>query len=494
MDISSETTSQSQESPGVTSPDDDGNTFHEREIDSISVYEDTKTENTKELSSSVSKNQSYMKTGLTLASNHPLMSPAMTDSDSENSHNHKSISKTSRFAYPDVVPVNESQRHKTTRTTRPATSSEKKVKSTIPIKLENLDIVDNPIGCRKASAFRDLSPDKMASSGSEQDLSQYHASVTPSFQSVALMSRPLPTSSNEQRDQSKCIQDALSDVSSVESFSNRSFDDDFNPNAISGSPTSSLFDNNISREDIEFQTLDQLVTDDYVIIYLHGGSCRNNVPPFNWLRKYVVQTLDQLVTDDYVIIYLHGGSCRNNVPPFNWLRKCYQLLDRRLRKSLKTLYMVHPTFWLKSLVLMSRPFISSKFWRKLIYIKNLEDLYTKVPVEKTAIPEKIKMSIERNFSSGKVVVSEGFRTYYHNVRNICLRSNAIEMSPQLSSGNIKSIRMESQICKLNIHSSPISHVVQRIFYHNIPMLHQVFVEDLFRYQETGTGIFFGESN
>ncbi|XP_055701470.1 uncharacterized protein LOC129800825 [Phlebotomus papatasi] len=440
MDISSETTSQSQESPGVTSPDDDGNTFHEREIDSISVYEDTKTENTKELSSSVSKNQSYMKTGLTLASNHPLMSPAMTDSDSENSHNHKSISKTSRFAYPDVVPVNESQRHKTTRTTRPATSSEKKVKSTIPIKLENLDIVDNPIGCRKASAFRDLSPDKMASSGSEQDLSQYHASVTPSFQSVALMSRPLPTSSNEQRNQSKCIQDALSDVSSVESFSNRSFDDDFNPNAISGSPTSSLFDNNISREDIECTLDDQLdyptiapdsthtkqkiimpdgktreidmkVIEPYKRVLSHGGYLKtaghNAIIIFSAcylpdrsrtdyhyvmdsLFLYVVQTLDQLVTDDYVIIYLHGGSCRNNVPPFNWLRKCYQLLDRRLRKSLKTLYMVHPTFWLKSLVLMSRPFISSKFWRKLIYIKNLEDLYTKVPVEKTAIPEKVK--------------------------------------------------------------------------------------------------------
>lgn len=300
MDISSETTSQSQESPGVTSPDDDGNTFHEREIDSTSVYEDTKTENTKELSSSVSKNQSYMKTGLTLASNHPLMSPAVTDSDSENSHNHKPISKTSRFAYPDVVPVNESQRHKSTRTTRPATSSEKKVKSTLPIKLENLDIVDNPIGCRKASAFRDLSPDKMASSGSEQDLSQYHASVTPSFQSVALMSRPLPTSSNEQRDQSKCIQDALSDVSSVESFSNRSFDDDFNPNAISGSPTSSLFDNNISREDIECALEDQF---DYPTIAPDSTHTKQKIiMPDGKTRE-----IDMKVIEPYKRVLSHGG-------------------------------------------------------------------------------------------------------------------------------------------------------------------------------------------
>lgn len=59
--------------------------------------------------------------------------------------------------------------------------------------------------------------------------------------------------------------------------------------------------------------------------------------------------------------------------------RCYQLLDRRLRKSLKNVYMVHPTFWLKSLVWMSRPFISSKFWRKLVYVKSLEELYSLVP-------------------------------------------------------------------------------------------------------------------
>lgn len=59
--------------------------------------------------------------------------------------------------------------------------------------------------------------------------------------------------------------------------------------------------------------------------------------------------------------------------------RCYQLLDRRLRKKIRNVYMVHPTFWVKSLVFMSRPFISSKFWRKLVYVKNLEELYALVP-------------------------------------------------------------------------------------------------------------------
>lgn len=39
------------------------------------------------------------------------------------------------------------------------------------------------------------------------------------------------------------------------------------------------------------------------------------------LFLYVVKTLEQLVTDDYVLIYLHGGSNRRNMPSFPWLKK-----------------------------------------------------------------------------------------------------------------------------------------------------------------------------
>lgn len=71
----------------------------------------------------------------------------------------------------------------------------------------------------------------------------------------------------------------------------------------------------------------------------------------------MVKTLEQLITDDYVLVYLHGGASRTNAPTFHWLRSCYQLLDRRLRKSMRTLYVVHPSVWLKSMVVLMRPFI-----------------------------------------------------------------------------------------------------------------------------------------
>ncbi|XP_055693618.1 protein prune homolog 2 [Lutzomyia longipalpis] len=420
MDISSEATSQSQESPGVISPDDDGEPFQQRDLTTLSNEE---TDDAQRYSCGVPKSRSYTRSGLTLTSSHPLQqSPTVTDSDSENGH-HRA---TKRFVFPDVVPENEA----THRKTQPATTT------TTRATISSLDIVDNPHGRRKV--MRDLSPERMGgSSGSEQDLSQYQASVTPSFQAVALVARPIATSSSQQqRKHTKVLpQDQLSDVSSVESLSNRSFDDDFDPDVISGSPVSSLFDNNLhedaTREDCAEQSttdsarpkhkivlpdgrmreIDMKVIEPYKRVLSHGGYLKtaghNAIIIFSAcylpdrsrmdyhyvmdnLFLYVVQTLEQLVTDDYVMIYLHGGCCKNNVPPFHWLRKCYQLLDRRLRKSLKTLYMVHPTFWLKSLVIMSRPFISSKFWRKFIYVKNLEDLYEMVPVEKAAIPEKVK--------------------------------------------------------------------------------------------------------
>lgn len=117
---------------------------------------------------------------------------------------------------------------------------------------------------------------------------------------------------------------------------------------------------------------------------------------------YVLSTLDQLVTEDYVLVYLHGGTAKDCMPTFSWLKRCYQMIDRRLRKNLKRLYLVHPTFWLKTIVLMTKPFISSKFSKKLSFVNSLGELAELLPLEQVSIPDrvkhydKIKESIEQN--------------------------------------------------------------------------------------------------
>ncbi|KAL0267762.1 UNVERIFIED_CONTAM: hypothetical protein PYX00_009937 [Menopon gallinae] len=108
------------------------------------------------------------------------------------------------------------------------------------------------------------------------------------------------------------------------------------------------------------------------------------------LFMYVITTLDQLVTDDYVLIYLHGATSRSCMPKFNWLKQCYQMIDHKLRKNLKGLYLVHPTFWLKTLVVMTKPFISSKFSKKLFFIYSLNELYRTIPLEQASIPDRVK--------------------------------------------------------------------------------------------------------
>lgn len=415
------------------------------------------------------KNTNGLRSERVLAKSHPLMSPTATDSDSENSHyqNRKKL-----FNFPDVVPESEQnitpspiKRLTTTNTTNNAALVEAKNSlNTNQNQIQNHSFGKlSPKNRLRVTPIRPHSPD-VISSESEAEISQFQAAVEANYQSVALIAkgpaRCLPKTTLTTR---KHVNNGIAtpehrlsdDMSSLDSISNHSFDDDddLEHNLASLSPSSSLIDGlNDDRDDdfpedldtptnllptsdqIPFYSaaderrdsrnwqkitlpdgrtreIDMKVIEPYKRVLSHGGYlkagghnaivmfCACHLPDrsradyhyvMDNLFLYVVKTLEQLVTEDYVLIYLHGGSNRRNVPPFPWLKKCYQLLDRRLRKSLKNLYLVHPTFWLKSIVWMSRPFVSSKFWRKLVYVQTLNELTSLVAIEKAAIPEKVK--------------------------------------------------------------------------------------------------------
>ncbi|XP_067121755.1 uncharacterized protein [Centruroides vittatus] len=158
------------------------------------------------------------------------------------------------------------------------------------------------------------------------------------------------------------------------------------------------------------RNIDMKVIEPYKKVLSHGGyfgSTRNAIIVFSAcylpdrsrrdydyvmdnLFLYVLVTLDQLVAEDYVLIYLHGATQRSNMPSFGWLKRCYQMIDRRLRKNLKGLYLVHPTFWLKTIVIMTRPFVSTKFSRKLQFVSTLQELSNLIPMDHICIPDKVK--------------------------------------------------------------------------------------------------------
>lgn len=159
----------------------------------------------------------------------------------------------------------------------------------------------------------------------------------------------------------------------------------------------------------EQRTIDMRVIEPYKRVLSHGGYLRaggntaivvfsacylpdksrvDYVYVMDNLFLYVLWTLERLVTDDYVLIYLHGAA--NKLPSFGWLKRCYQMVGRKLRKNLFHLYLVHPTLWIKTMMFMAKPFISSKFYRKITFVNTLRELMVRVPLEAAAIPDKVK--------------------------------------------------------------------------------------------------------
>lgn len=105
--------------------------------------------------------------------------------------------------------------------------------------------------------------------------------------------------------------------------------------------------------------------------------------------RYLQKTLDKLVELDYSIVYLHYGLRSHNKPPIKWLIQAYQLLDRNYKKNLKSLYIVHPTRFIKLVWTLFQPFISGKFAQKINYIKYLEELNGTIRVSSLNLPQPI---------------------------------------------------------------------------------------------------------
>ena len=119
-----------------------------------------------------------------------------------------------------------------------------------------------------------------------------------------------------------------------------------------------------------------------------------NIPPsseidLSELLEFCVVTLDRIVESDYCLVYFH--ACMNSAarPPLSWFRKCYRILSRKYKKNLKTLYIVHPTLWIRLLMGFFKPFISYKFWDKIIVCNSLSELRPALPVNQLSIPKKV---------------------------------------------------------------------------------------------------------
>ncbi|KAM4618738.1 BCL2/adenovirus E1B 19 kDa protein-interacting protein 2 isoform 2-T2 [Polymixia lowei] len=131
-----------------------------------------------------------------------------------------------------------------------------------------------------------------------------------------------------------------------------------------------------------------------IIVFAVCFMPESNQPNYRYIMdnlfKYVIGTLELLVAENYMIVYLNGATSRKKMPTVGWLRKCYQQIDRRLRKNLKSLIIVHPSWFIRTLLALTKPFISSKFSQKIKFVYSLTDLAELVPMEYVSIPDCIK--------------------------------------------------------------------------------------------------------
>ncbi|XP_032283559.1 protein prune homolog 2 isoform X2 [Phoca vitulina] len=133
------------------------------------------------------------------------------------------------------------------------------------------------------------------------------------------------------------------------------------------------------------------------------------------LFLYVISTLELMVAEDYMIVYLNGATPRRKMPGLGWMKKCYQMIDRRLRKNLKSFIIVHPSWFIRTILAVTRPFISSKFSSKIKYVNSLSELSGLIPMDCIHIPESIIKYDEE-------------RSYKRSVRTSCLYND-----PEMSS-------------------------------------------------------------
>ncbi|KFP66605.1 Rho GTPase-activating protein 8, partial [Cariama cristata] len=107
------------------------------------------------------------------------------------------------------------------------------------------------------------------------------------------------------------------------------------------------------------------------------------------LLEYLKYTLDQYVENDYTVVYFHYGLKSLNKPSLKWLQTAYKEFDRKYKKNLKALYVVHPTNFIKILWNIFKPLISHKFGKKVTYLNYLSDLKEHLKYDQLNIPQEV---------------------------------------------------------------------------------------------------------
>ncbi|KAI7854207.1 Rho GTPase activation protein [Circinella umbellata] len=103
--------------------------------------------------------------------------------------------------------------------------------------------------------------------------------------------------------------------------------------------------------------------------------------------NYDLILADEFVENDYVLVFF--SSPAQFRPPWMWLLKAYRALDRKYKKNLKALYVLHLNRTYRIIFDLANKITSPKFARKLHYLSTLQELFGTVNLSSKFIPKDV---------------------------------------------------------------------------------------------------------
>ncbi|KAI9498351.1 Rho GTPase activation protein [Zychaea mexicana] len=108
---------------------------------------------------------------------------------------------------------------------------------------------------------------------------------------------------------------------------------------------------------------------------------------YDLILAFILARLDEFVENDYVLVFF--SSPAQYRPPWMWLLKAYRALDRKYKKNLKALYVLHLNRTYRIIFDLANKITSPKFARKLHYLSTLQEMFGTVTLSSKFIPKQV---------------------------------------------------------------------------------------------------------
>ncbi|XP_075089383.1 uncharacterized protein LOC107767161 isoform X2 [Nicotiana tabacum] len=119
---------------------------------------------------------------------------------------------------------------------------------------------------------------------------------------------------------------------------------------------------------------------------------------------HVVKEFEPLIQKPYSIVYFHSAATLQIQPDLGLMKRIQQILGRKHQRNLHAIYVLHPTFGLKSAIVALQLFVDYVVWKKVVYVDRLLQLFRYVPREQLTIPDFVfQHDLEVNGGKGLIV-------------------------------------------------------------------------------------------